>query len=154
MGVRIDGDNVTVPGQVAVSGAPTSLLHGVTRTTAGSLRAYVLSLDLNAGAPIDLTTLSVLSSKYVPIRCLVFNPDANVSSATLGLYTAAGGAGVAIVAPVVLATLTAVGKYQELTIAALTDVVTVQTLYPRLTVAAGVAGTADLLLEFIDLALL
>lgn len=77
-----------------------------------------------------------------------------MSSATLGLYTAALAGGTAIVAPVLLATLTGTGKFQSLSIAALTDVITATVLYPRLTVASGVAGTASLMLEFVELGLI
>lgn len=154
MGVRISGNNITVPGQVAVEGTPTSLQHLPTMALVGTLRAYVENLDLNAAAPIDLDVLSVGSNLYVPVRCVIYNPSGNMSGASLGLYTAAGGGGTAIVAPVGLATLTGTGKFQSLTIAAITDMVTAQTLYPRLTVASGVAGTASLLLEYLDLSLI
>ena len=154
MGVEISGDNITVPGQVAILLPPTSLYHAISARYAGSLKGYVQALDLNAGAPIDLTALTINAIRYVPIRCIVYNPTANLALATLGLYTAAGGGGVAIVAPVVLATLTGAGKFQSLSIAALTDVVTATTLYPRLTVASGVIGTAALLLEYVDLSLI
>lgn len=154
MATRIDGDNVTVPGQVAVSGPATIITHVVTRGLCGVIRAYVKGLNLNAAAPVDLTPISVPSTQYIPVRCFVYNPTANLAAATLGLYTAAGAGGVAIVSPVLLASVTAVGKFQALTIAALTDVITATTIYPRLTVAAGVAGTVALVLEFQDLSLI
>jgi hypothetical protein len=151
---RIDGDNVTVPGQVSVSGPPTSLAHVPVMGNTGFLRGYVKSLNLNAAAPIDLAVLSILSANYIPIRCCVYNPSGNVAAATLGLYTAAGGGGIAIVAPTLLANLTAQGKFQELTIAALTDAVVAGLLYPRLTVAAGAPGIASLVMEYRDLSLI
>lgn len=154
MATRIDGDNVTVPGQVSVSGAATIITHVITRGPCGLLRSYVKSINLNAAAPIDLTAIPIPSNRYIPVRCFVYNPTANLAAATLGLYTAAGAGGTAVVAPVLLASLTAVGKFQALSIAALTDVITDSTLYPRLTVASGVAGTASLVLEFQDLSLI
>lgn len=154
MGVQISGNNLSVPGQATISGIPASLDHALTRRYGGTLRAFIGGLNLNAAAPVDLTTLLVPSDKYVPVRCVVFDPSGNMASATLGLYTQAAGAGTAIVAPTLLASLTAVGKFQALTIAALTDVITATSLYPRLTVAAGAPGTGAMLLEFIDLALI
>lgn len=154
MATRIDGDNVTVPGQVSVAGAATQITHVITRGASGVLQAYIKNLDLNAVAPVDLTTLPILSSRYVPLRCFLYNPTADVSAATLGLYTAASGGGVALVTPVLLANLTAVGTFQELTINVLTSVVTAVTLYPYLTVAAGAPGAASLVLEYQDLALI
>lgn len=154
MATRIDGDNVTVPGQVSVSGPGTSLTHVATRGVTGLLRAYVKGIDLNAAAPIDLATITVPSALYIPVRAFVYNPSGNLAAATLGLYTAAGAGGVALIAPVLLASLTATTKFQLLSIAAITDVVTAATLYPRLTVAAGAPGTASLVLEFQDLAMI
>lgn len=129
-------------------------MSAVTNWYSGTLKAYVTGLLLNTAAPADLATLTVLSTKYVPVRCIVYNPSGNMSSATLGLYTAAGAGGTAIVTPVLLATLTGTGKFQSLSIAALTDVITATVLYPRLTVASGVAGTASLMLEFVELGLI
>lgn len=154
MGVEISGDNINVPGQVAITGEISSLNHVVTARRAGSFRAYVQSLNLNAAAPIDLTSFTVPFAKYVPVRAIVFDATANLAAATLGLYTASGGGGTAIVAPTLLSNLTGSTKFQSLTIAALTDMVTAQTLYPRLTVASGVAGTASLMIEFVELDLI
>lgn len=154
MGVSLSGDNITVPGQVAVALTPTSPTHVVRKSDITALRAVVLALNLNAAAPIDLTALIVPSTKYIPRRVVVLNATANLSVAELALYTAAGGAGTAIVAPTVLTALTAAGKYQVLTIAALSDPIVAGTLYPRLSIASGVAGTVDLLFEFDDVAAL
>lgn len=132
-------------------------MSAVTNWYSGTLKAYVTGLLLNTAAPVDLATLTVLSTKYVPVRCIVYNPSGNMSSATLGLYTATGGGGgggVEIVAPTLLATLTGTGKFQSLPISAITSVVTAAVLYPRLTVASGVAGTASLMLEFVELGLI
>lgn len=151
MGVQIQGDNMTVPGQASVVGTATSATHVINRKSAGTQKDYVAGLNLNAAAPIDLSVLTIRSGLYVPVRCIVYNPSGNMAAATLGLYTAAAGGGTAIVAPTLLATLTGTGKSQSLTIAAMTDSITATTLYPRLTVASGVAGTASLVLEYVDL---
>lgn len=145
MGVQIQGDFVTVPG------VPTLPTHVPRKGDLAVFRAIVRDLDLNAAAPIDLTVLPINSVKFIPIRAFVLNATANVSGASLALFSAAGGAGVTIITAVALASLTAAGKFQQLAIAALTDPIVVETLYPRLTVASGVAGTADLMLEFVDI---
>jgi hypothetical protein len=140
---------------IFIQNLPANSLTALVRNKEGQgLKAYVQGLDLNAAAPIDLTTVTVPSSLYVPVACYVYGPTANLSSATLGLYTAAGAGGTAIVAPTLLANLTGTRKFQSLAIAALTDVIIATTLYPRLTVASGVAGTASLVLQFLDLSLI
>lgn len=154
MAATIDGDNANFPGQVAVLGLPTSLDHTVTLRNAGTRRAFVQNLNLNAAAPSDLSVITVPSALYIPVRIFVYRPTANLSAANLGIYTAAGAGGTAIVAPVALASLTAAGKFQQLTIAAITDAVVATTLYPRLTVASGVAGTVSIVMEFQDLSLI
>lgn len=154
MAVRIYNDGIVVPAQVMLQSAPLYRESAVSNGYVGTLKAFVSGLDLNAAAPIDLATLTVASSKYVPVRCIVYNPSGNMAAATLGLYTAAAAGGTNIVAPVLLATLTGVGKFQSLAIAALTDVITATTLFPRLTVASGVAGTASLMIEFVELGLI
>lgn len=154
MPTQISGDNVLVPGQATIQGVPTALDHTVTSRYAGTLRAYVQGLLVNSAAPADLAALTVTSARFVPVRVIVYNPTGNMAAATLGLYTAAGAGGVAIVTPVLLAALTAVDTFQELTIAALASVITATTLYPRLTVASGVAGSVSLMIEFVDLSLI
>lgn len=154
MGVQVSGDNLVVPGQASVLLPPTSTTHVIVSLYAGTLKVSVPALNMAAAAPIDLTVLPVISANYIPVRCFVYKPTADVSAATLGLYTAAGGGGTAIVAPVLLANLTGVGKFQELTIAALASAITALQLYPRLTVASANPGTANLVLEFMDISLI
>lgn len=154
MGVRIDGDNITVPGQTAVQGKPTSLLHVARNLDVSRQRAYVQDLLLDSAAPIDLATITINSTKYIPVAVWAYNPNGNVSAANLGLYTAAGAGGTAIVTPAALASLTASTKFQLLTLTALTDVVTATILYPRLTVAAGAGSKCSIVIEFVDLSLI
>lgn len=156
MGVQISGDNIAVPGQIAVTGLPTSSTHVLRKADVSGYRAIVQNLNLNAAAPIDLTAITIPSTAWLPKRCFVCNPTANVALATIELRSAAGGAGDDIVAAVVLANMTnadANTKAQVLTInASFVDTIyTVSLLYPRLTVAAGVAGTCDLVFEFDDI---
>lgn len=148
--VRVDSSNVQVPGP------PSALDHAVSMQYTGYLRAHVLNLDLYNGgvAPADLATLHVISDLYVPVYAYLYNPSADVSAATLGVYTAAAAGGTEIVAPTLLATLNGVGKFQSVPISALTSAIVAQTLYPRLTVAAAGAGTASLVIGYVDLSLI
>lgn len=148
MGVTISGDNISIPGQASISIAPTSASHSVRRADAGRLRSYVSALDLNAAAPLDLTALVVGSVKWIPVRAFLCNATADIHLATLGIYSAVAAGGIEIVVPEALTNLTASGKFYVLTLAALTDPIGVNTVYPRLTVASGVAGTADLVMEY------
>jgi len=157
MGFRANGDNIEVPGQAVVTLRPSSLDHVTRVRDVNKYRAWVTSLNLNAAAPIDLTVIAIPAevTKWIPTRAVVYNPTANLSAANLGLYTAAGAGGTNIVAPVALANLTgATTKFQVLAIAAITDHLIVNTIYPRLTVASGVAGSASLFIEFEDIGLI
>lgn len=154
MAVRIDPNDIVVPGQVALQSPPAFATSAVPNQYAGTLKAFVRNLNLKAGAPVDLTPLIVASSKYVPLGAFVYDPTADLSAATLGLYTAPAGAGTNLIAPVVLASLTGLGTYQELSIAALASVITATTLYPRLTVDSVNPGTASLVIEFVELGLI
>lgn len=152
MGVAINGNDITVPGQLTQQAAPSGAQHVIRKQDAWSFRNYVASLDLNTTAPADLTTLSIqFSAKYIPIAAYVVEATANLSAAVLGLYTSTGGGGTAIVSPETLSGLTASGKFHQLTIASLTDPITATTLYPRLTTAAGTAGTAHLVIQYLDI---
>ena len=108
------------------------------------LLGLVRGVNLNTGAPADLTTIKINSAKYVITDIVVYNPSATASTATIGFYTAPAAAGVAVVTPAALTNLTGTGKFMTQTIAALTDVLTGNSLYPRLTVANGGAATADI----------
>ena len=152
MPVVIGTSNIDVPGQVTIAGAPTSPNHSLRRGDTGRFRAIVRDLDLNGAAPLDLTEISVaLSTKYWPTSILLCNSTANLATAELGIYTAAGAGGTAIVTPAAVSGLSAADRVHVMTIAALTAPVTASVLYPRLTVASGVAGTCDLIMDFINL---
>lgn len=151
MSVVISGSNIVVDGQITVAGQPTSAQHVVRKSDISAFRVFLLALNLNAPAPVDLTAIAVTSAKYIPRRILICNPTGNMSVAELAIYTAAGGAGTQVVAPIVLSALTAAGKFMVLTISALTDPLTAALLYPRLSIASGVAGTADLMMEYDDI---
>jgi hypothetical protein len=76
---------------------------------------------------------------------------ANGATATLGLFTGAGGTGVTIVADAALTGLTGNTVVLDRTVAAtaLTPKVTTNTIYPRVGTASGVSGSViDLCIEF------
>ena len=155
MGVQISGDNIIVPGQITVAVAPTAATHVLRVADVSGYRAIVQDLVLSAGAPSDMTALVIPSSKWIPKRCFVCNPSADVSAATIELRSAVGGAGDDIVASILLANMTnadANTRAQVLTInASFVDTIyTVTMLYPRLTVAAA-GGTCDLVFEYDDI---
>jgi hypothetical protein len=156
----ISGDNATCLGQITVAGAPTSPTHVVVnQDPRHQLRGtcQTLAINLNASAPVDLSPLVPLNAagfavaKYIPRRITLLNATGNASGATLGVYSGAGATGTTVVTPVALTNLTGSTKFIDLTIAALTDVLTAANLYPRLTVAAGSAMTCDIVMEFTDL---
>jgi len=82
-------------------------------------------------------------------RIMVYNASASLTLAAGGMYTGASKTGTVLVAATQLYTaLTAAGKYLDLTLAsaAVTDIVTVATVYFSLTTAQGAAATATLLI--------
>jgi hypothetical protein len=86
-------------------------------------------------------------TKYIIRRIIVQNSSASLTLAAGGLYTAAAKGGDVIVpATQIYSALTVATKFLDLTLAAIlnTDVRTESTLYLSLTVAQGVAATADL----------
>lgn len=116
------------------------------------LLGSVVGVNLNAAAPIDLSTITVGATKYIPLLIVIYNVSASATSATLGIYTAAAGGGTVVVTPVALAGLSAAGKMQILAVTDLGDApLTAATLYPRLTVAAGGAATADIAIYGVQL---
>lgn len=150
MGVQISGDNVTVPGQILVALAPTAATHAARKSDLGGHRALIRDVDLNTGAPADIGSVA-MPAKWMVKRVTVFNSTANLSSAIIDIRSAAGGAGVGIVAAETLSGLTAAGKGHVCTVDAPAELGTALLLYARITTAAGVAGTADILIEYDDL---
>jgi hypothetical protein len=116
------------------------------------LLGFVSGVNLNAGAPIDLSSISISGTSYIPLYIVIYNVSASAASATLGIYTGSGGTGTTVVAPVALSSLTAAGKFQSLTITSLLNNPLVSSsLIPYLTVAAGSAATADIAVYGIQL---
>lgn len=79
-----------------------------------------------------------------------YNASGNNATATLGVFTAAGGTGATIVADAALTTHTAASVVTERTVAAtaITPKVTADKLYVRIGTASGVAGsTIDVIIH-------
>lgn len=109
------------------------------------LLGVLKNADLNTTSDQAIPILS--SSKYIVDKIIATNVSTTlaVSIAAGGVYTATSKGGTAIVAAGQLYTaLTAASKFSALTIAVTTDSFTAQTLYLSLTVAHGVAATADI----------
>jgi hypothetical protein len=151
MPVQISGNNIVVPGQALISGPPTSVEHAFRLGDAVFRRAIGRDFDMNAAAPTDVGTITIPTGKWEPWACLACNSTANLSIAQIGVYTAAGGGGVNLVALTVLASLTGANMSQVLAIAT-PGQLTATTLYVRLNTAAGVAGTIDMVFVCVELA--
>lgn len=115
------------------------------RTTLGVLSGYgllgsITGLNLNS-ATTD-TAVTIASARYRIDKITLESPSAAVTTATAGLFTAAGGGGVTLCADQALAaTLTATTKFQNMTQQAIvgTDIRTEGTLYARVGTAEGAA---------------
>lgn len=105
----------------------------------GSITAADLNVALSDNA------ITMVSSRYIIDKLTVENASANLTLATAGLFTAAGGGGTTLAADQVLSALTASTKFDDLTLAAVagTDVVTSGTLYFRVGTAQGAPATAN-----------
>jgi hypothetical protein len=118
------------------------------------------NLNVNATAPSDIAIVPVMNSTaWEPLVIRVRDASvhnagmtfASLASATIAVFTGAGGTGTTIVAATALASITSAGAGQSLVISpAAGTVQTAQSLYVRLTVAAGVAGLVDLVVLGLD----
>lgn len=105
----------------------------------------ITGLNLNS-ANTD-TAFSIASGRYLIDKVIIESPSAAVTTATLGLFTAAGGGGVSLCANQALAgALTATTKIMNLVKQAIvdTDERTNTVLYARVGTAEGAARTANL----------
>lgn len=101
------------------------------------------AIDMNVATSDNAITLA--SSRYRIDKVTVENASVNLTTATAGLFTAAGGGGTTLAADQSLAALTATSKYKDLTLDAVTstDLLTAGTVYLRVGTAQGVAATAN-----------
>lgn len=105
----------------------------------GSLTAA----DLNVGTSDNAITMR--SARYRLDKLTVEDASVNLTAATAGLFTAAGGGGTTLAADQALSALTASTKFKDLTLQSVagTDVLTAGTLYFRVGTPQGVAATAN-----------
>lgn len=113
----------------------------------GWIAAPLTGVDLNSGSTDNPVTITA-GSKYILTRVIVYNASTNLTTATLGVFTAAGGGGTALAANQVLTPLTSSGKFMELTLAAVagTDWLSNGTLQVRVGTPQGAAATASVIL--------
>ena len=119
------------------------------RATLGSvlprygLLANLSAVDLNVATSDNAMTLE--STRYRIDKLIVDNGSINLTTATAGLFTSAGGAGTTLAADQALSALTATTKFDDLTLDAVctTDVQTAGTLYFRVGTPQGSAATAN-----------
>jgi hypothetical protein len=107
------------------------------------LLGYKSAADLNAAASDNAITM--LSARYRIDKIMVDNASVSLTTATVGVFTAAGGGGTTVVADQAVAALTASTKFLDLTLAGgvTADVVTAATLYFRVGTAQGAAATGN-----------
>jgi len=148
----------TGTGVISSQAVPIPVADGGTgATTAAGIRAgiNVLSgygilgfkdnVDLNV--PTSDNAITMLSARYRIEKFTLESPSAAVTTATMGIFTAAGGAGTTLAADQVLAaTLTATTKFMDLVNAGIvaTDTRTEGTLYARIGTAEGAARTVSI----------
>lgn len=101
------------------------------------------AVNLNVATSDNAVTLA--ASRYVLEAVTVEAASVNLTTATLGVFTAAGGAGTSLAADQSLAACTASTKYHDLTLDATpgTDTITAGTVYVRVGTPQGVAATAN-----------
>lgn len=103
---------------------------------------FLTAVDLNV--PTSDNAVTMLSSRYILREVIVENASVNLTTATAGVFTAAGGSGT-IATDQALSALSATTKFKELVldVVASTDVITAGTLYFRVGTAQGAPATAN-----------
>jgi hypothetical protein len=117
------------------------------------IRKIVTGVSINAVA--DAATFTGLPAKWRLRKLSIFDVSTSlaISTATLGLYTAAAAGGSALVALATMTALTGATKVQDSTLAAIasTDYQTGATAYLRCGIAHGSAATVSVAIEIEDL---
>lgn len=118
------------------------------RSTIGVLSGYGLlgfknAVDCNVATSDNAITM--LSANYRIDKVVIRAASISLTTATCGLFTAAGGGGTTLVADQAMAALTAAAKFKDLTLQAVvgTDAQTAGTLYFRIGTAQGAPATAS-----------
>ena len=107
---------------------------------------FMKAVNLNAATSDNALTIE--SGRYRLDKITVENASVSMTTATLGVFTAAGGGGTTVVADQAIAALTASSKFLDLTLggSVTADVVTAGTLYVRCGTPNGGPATADVFL--------
>ena len=149
----------SAPNVIAVLATTTFGRSALTDADAPSFRARMGGLlprygclgfmnAVNLNAANSDNALTIESARYRLDKITVENASVSLTTATLGVFTAAGGGGTTVAADQSLASLTASSKFHDLTLGGSVtgDVVTSGTLYLRNGSAQGGAATADIFL--------
>lgn len=96
----------------------------------------------NAGSDNSVT---IPYAKYIVRRVIITNPSTSLaaSTATIGVFTGAGGTGTTVVAAATMTTLTGSTKFSDRTLALTTDTLAAAILFVRNVIAHGSAATVD-----------
>jgi len=144
---------VNTVAETALTTLARSLLAGATvsamRSTLGNvlprygLLASKTAMDVNSAASDNAMTVE--ATRYRIDRVVFDNASINLTTATAGIFTAAGGGGTTVAADQALSALTATTKFDDLTLggSVATDVLTAATLYARCGTAQGAAATVN-----------
>lgn len=119
------------------------------RVTGNQLVPQFISVNMNA-ANTDNQITHIPWAKYIVRRVIIYNCSTSLgatSTATLGVFTGAGGTGTTIVTVAVIVGLTATTKKVDLTVALTTDTLTAPSLFVRTGLAQGSAATCDVSIE-------
>ena len=146
----------TAANTIAVIASTSFGRSALTDTDAPSMRARIgkilprygilaMATGINLNSAGSDNAISVEGATYRIDKVMIVNGSVSLTTATAGVFTAAGGLGTVVSPDQSLAALTASTKYKDLTLDAGigTDVLTASTLYIRNGTAQGSAATAD-----------
>jgi len=148
--VAITGGSVAGITDLAVAdGGTGASTAAAARTNLGIVTGYGLLGSItawNVNSATTDTAITMGSARYIIDKVELDNASINLTTATGGLFTAAGGGGTTIAADQALSALTASTKFTDLSLQAIagTDVFTAGTLYARVGTAQGAAATVNL----------
>jgi len=110
-------------------------------------------LGVNMNAAATDTPMTMTATRYIIRRITLYNPTANLTTATIGVFTLAGGGGTTLAADQAVAALSAASKFLDITPQAIvgTDIRTETTLQIRCGTAQGGAALVDVIIEGEDL---
>lgn len=98
------------------------------------------------GTNTDQATVTIPYTKYIVRKITLTNPSSSLgatSTATIGVFTGAGGTGTTVVTAATVLGVTAATKFADLILAVTADTLTSSTLTIRTGVAQGSAITCD-----------